>query len=426
METNAGSGNPKGKADDKRGISNLELLELAMNSLRYRSLRSWLAILGIVIGVASIVSLISISTGMNENIQKSFSSSGANLITISAGGGRADQSFGGGAPQMRFGGGSDSSTKQLTFSEAASLKRVEGVKDVDARVQGSGRVGYRSKNASVTVIGATPSAFPESAGTKILEGRTLGAADDTSVVLGYAVEYSTFNESMLNKQVKINGRPFRVVGVLNQSGSSFGGADRNVFITQKAAKTLFNQTENANSLIVIAAEGYNVDTVASDVAAKLREMRKETVAKQSFTTTTPTSLASTISTVMNTLAIFLGGIASISLVVGGIGVANAMFTSVLEQTKYIGLLKALGARRRTVMKLFLFEAGMVGLVGGLIGIALSFVASALLASFGLPTSITPGLVLLGMGFSLAIGALSGLIPARSAASVAPVEALKYE
>jgi len=413
------------RINDKRGISNLELAELAMNSLRYRSLRSWLAILGIVIGVASIISLISISTGMNENIQKSLGGAGANLITISAGAGRATQTFGGGAPPgfERNNGGS---AKPITFTEADRLKHVVGVASIDARLQGSGRISYRSKNTSTTVVGVNPSAFPESSGTTILEGRALGTGDDTGVVLGYAVEYSTFNLSMLNKQISINGRPFRVVGVLNQSGSSFSGSDRDVFITQKAAKTLFNQAQNASSVIAIAASGYNVDDVAANISAQLRTMRKETVAKQDFTATTPTSLASTISSVTNTLAIFLGCIASISLIVGGIGVANAMFTSVLEQTKYIGLLKSLGARRRTVMKLFLFEACMVGLVGGAIGVALSFVASALLSSFGLPTSITPQLILLGMGFSVGIGAISGLIPARNAASVAPVEALKYE
>lgn len=118
--------------------------------------------------------------------------------------------------------------------------------------------------------------------------------------------------------------------------------------------------------------------------------------------------------------------ASISLIVGGIGVANAMFTSVLEQTKYIGLLKSLGARNNSVLKLFLFEAGMVGLVGGILGVALSFVGSAVLGLYGLPSRISPELAFLGLGFSIIVGAVSGILPARNAASVAPVEALKFE
>ncbi|MFA6328552.1 MAG: ABC transporter permease [Candidatus Micrarchaeia archaeon] len=409
-------------------MNNLELLELAMNSLRYRSLRSWLAVLGIVIGVASIVSLISISTGMNQNIQKSLSGLGANIITITAGGSRAgSMGFGGGAPPGAPGATTSTTEKKITFNEAATLKLVSGVKAVDARVQGNGKVSFKNKNTTATIIGVEPSAFPESSVTSIAMGRTLGTGDLTSVVIGYSVMFDTFNDSnILNKQIKINGEPFRVVGVLNKSSTTFGGPDRNIFITQKAAKTLFNQTDKVSSVVVIAANESDPDTVAASVAAKLRSLHRVTNTTQDFTVTTASSTQSTISSVTDTLGLFLGGIASISLIVGGIGVANAMFTSVLEQTRYIGLLKALGARSSTILKLFLFEACMVGLIGGVLGIALSYLASAALASFGLPSAITLDLVLLGMGFSVAIGAVAGVIPARNAASVAPVEALKYE
>jgi putative ABC transport system permease protein len=401
-------------------MNDLELAELAMNSLRYRSLRSWLAVLGIVIGVASIISLISISVGMNANIQSSLSGLGANIITISAGGQQADRmTFGGGGPPERFGGGSSSSAK-ITFSEADSLRRVAGVAQLDARVSGNGRVSYKNKNTSASIIGVEPAAFPASTGANISSGRTLGTSDLLSVVLGYSVAADTFNDSgMVNKQIKINGQPFRVVGVLNKSGSSIGGPDRNIFITQKAAKKLFNQTERVSSIVVLAGEGSNVEAVASSI-------HRVTEAKQDFTVTTAASTQAALSTVTNTLGLFLGGIASISLIVGGIGVANAMFTSVLEQTRYIGLLKSLGARNRTVLKLFLYEACMVGLTGGVLGVALSFIASAVLGNFGLPSKITPDLVLLGLGFSIGMGAISGVVPARNASSVEPVEALRYE
>jgi putative ABC transport system permease protein len=409
-------------------MNNLELLELAMNSLRYRSLRSWLAVLGIVIGVASIVSLISISTGMNQNIQKSLGGLGANIITITAGGARAgSMGFGGGSPPGEFGRAAATDSAKITFTEAAALKAVSGVKNVDARVSGSGRVSYKNRNATSTIIGVEPSAFPESSVSAIFMGRTLGTGDLTGAVVGYSVMSDTFNDSnILNKQIKINGEPFRVVGVLNKSSTTFGGPDRNIFITQKAAKELFNQTGKASSVVVIAANGSNPDTVAAGVSEKLRSLHRVTNATQDFTVTTASSTASTISSVTDMLGLFLGGIASISLIVGGIGVANAMFTSVLEQTRYIGLLKALGARNGTILRLFLFEACMVGMIGGVLGIALSYLASSALASFGLPSAITPELVLLGMGFSIAIGAVAGVIPARNAASVAPVEALKYE
>ena len=407
-------------------MNDLELAELAMNSLRYRSLRSWLAVLGIVIGVASIISLISISQGMNANIQSSISGLGANIMTITSGAARAgSMGFGGGGPQQDF--GRTNSEVKITFAEAETLRNVEGVAKVDARVQGNARVSYKNRNTSVTVIGVEPTAFPQSTGTNLSSGRALGTSDTSSVVLGYSVATQTFNDSnMINKQIKINGEPFRVVGVLNTSGTSFGGPDRSIFITQRAAKDLFNQTDKVSSVVVISADGYNPDTVAASVATKLRELHKVSVDKQDFTVTTASSTQTAISSITNTLGLFLGGIASISLIVGGIGVANAMFTSVLEQTRYIGILKALGARNGAILKLFLYEACMVGLVGGTLGIALSFIASFVLASFGLPSKITPDLLLLGMGFSVIVGAVAGLIPARNASSVAPVEALRYE
>ena len=151
-----------------------------------------------------------------------------------------------------------------------------------------------------------------------------------------------------------------------------------------------------------------------------------TADKLDFQVTTASSLQSSISSITGTLSLFLGGIASISLLVGGIGVANAMFTSVLEQTKYIGILKSLGATRWDVTRLFVFEAALVGLVGGVLGIALSYVASSAMTLVGLPTRITPDLILLGMFFSVLVGVLSGVFPARNAASVPPVEALRYE
>lgn len=408
-------------------MNDFEIAGLALNSLRYRSLRSWLAILGIVIGVGSIISLISISTGMNQQIQKNLGGLGANVITISSGSARAGSMGFAGGPPREFQTGSSSSTKPLTFRDADALRRMEGVAKLDARITESASVTFRNRNTRVTVVGVEPNAFPASSATAIKQGSSLGTGDLSSAVLGYSVATETFNnESVLNRQITIAGKAFRVVGILNSSGSSFGGPDRSIFITQRAAKSLFNQTENATSIVVVAADGTDPDGLAANLTAKLLALHRVSAEKQDFQVTTAASIQSTISSVADTLGIFLGGIASISLFVGGIGVANAMFTSVLEQTRYIGLLKSLGARRGMVLKLFVFEAGMVGLVGGAIGIALSFAASSIMAGFGLPSAITLELVVLGMGFSIAVGVVSGLIPARNAASVEPVEALRYE
>jgi len=404
-------------------MKNRELLGLAFNSLRYRSIRSWLAILGIVIGVASIISFISISYGMSAQIQNQLGGLGANIITVSPGGIRGQRmEFG---PE-RIGGQGSTSEAKITFSEADSLRSIAGVDKLDARVQSRATVSYKDRNSSLTVIGTEASAFPESAGATILLGRALEASDRSSAVVGFNVANATFDMDILGRQIKINGVPFRVVGILNQSGATFSSPDSYVFIPQKTAGSLFDQKESVSSIVVVASEGSDPDTVAAALAEKLRDLHEVSEDNQDFQVTTATTMQSAISSVTNTIGIFLGGVASISLLVGGIGVANAMFTSVLEQTKYIGILKSLGAKRREVMKLFVFEAGLVGLVGGFLGVVLSFFGSRLLGGFGLPSKITPELVLLGLGFSILIGVVSGLVPARNAASVAPVEALRYE
>jgi len=418
-------------------MSDIELAELAMNSLRYRSLRSWLAVLGIVIGVASVISLISISVGMNAQITASLGGVGANIITISPGGSRAQgMGFGGGGmppgalpvETSSSGLGKSSTTGVITFEEADALKSLAGVAKIDAQLSSRAAVVYKNKNVSLNVIGTDPSAFPESIGSAIMVGRALSIGDTSAAVIGYSVQADSFgNDSMLNKQIKISGSTFRVVGILNKTGISISGSsDRNIYITQKRAKSLFNQAEKVSTVIVIAENGSKPDDVASLITAKLLSLHRLESAKQDFTVTTATSMQKTISGVSDALALFLGGIASISLIVGGIGVANAMFTSVLEQTRYIGLLKSLGARNNTVLKLFIYEAAMVGLIGGLIGLGISFVGSVALSYFGLPSKITPELVCLGLGFSVVVGIISGLMPARNAASVAPVEALRYE
>ncbi len=401
-------------------MKDLEILELAVNSIRYRSLRSWLAILGVVIGVASIISLISISTGLQTQISNQLGGLGANVITITSGGGQA-QRGGFGPPDANT-----RVSKPLTFKDADALRHISGVDKLDARLSGRATVTYHNKNSSLTVTGTEPNAFLQSANVQIAEGRSLRASDTNVAVVGYSVINRTFKADLLNKPILIDGMPFRVVGVLNASGATFGGSDNAVFIPQKTAMNLFNQTVNASSIVIVSAATSTPNATATALTNELLTLHHVTNDTQDFTVTTAASIQGTISSAISSLGLFLGIIASISLIVGGIGVANAMFTSVLEQTKYIGILKSLGATNGEVLRLFIFESGLVGLVGGLLGALLSFGASMLISNFGLPTQITPDLLFIGLGFSVIIGVVSGVLPARNAAMVAPVEALRYE
>ncbi len=399
---------------------------LALNTLRHNNLRSWLAILGIIIGVAAVVMFISISIGLSQQISNRLNTLGGNIITITPGVQRANTVIAGGLGRRPIG-LERQNNQPLTFAEANSLQTLPGVEFVDARLTGKGDVSFNNKNTSISLIGSEPQAFLATVGLNMSSGMPLSNGDPYGAVIGYSIANTTFNDSnMLNRQLTINNVTFRVKGILNQSGSSFGGVDNDIFIPLKTAENLLNQTKNASEIVVAANPDYDTNTVASEVTSELMTLQHSQNGQQSFTVTTASTLQSTISSITGMLSLFLGGIASISLIVGGIGVANTMFMSVLEQTKYIGILKALGMKNNEVLLLFLFEAGIIGLIGGLIGIALSFVLSALITSLGVPSVITGELVALGLGFSFLIGLVSGFIPARNASKLQPIEALAYE
>ncbi len=403
-----------------------DIFGLSLTNIRHRHLRSWLTILGIVIGVASIISLIGVSLGVSAQINSRINTLGSNIITISPGGQQASR---GGLSLRPSGGGGfgfGEGSSQITFREADVLRTLPGVFKLDARITKRELVNYSNKNTSAQIVGTEPSAFPDTVGTPILFGRYLSVSDQYSAVVGYGVANNTFQDfSILNKQIRIGGVPFRVVGILNQSGG-FGGTDNEIFIPQKTAENLFNQTTDVSNIVIVVSPDHDTQTVANSVEAELDSLHKVTQQNEDFTVTTAASIQSAVSGITDVLSLFLGGIASISLIVGGIGVANTMFMSVLEQTKDIGVLKSLGAKNRDIIFLFLCEAGTIGFVGGFLGVALSFVVSFILSSVGVPTEMTPELVIGGLVFSVLIGIVAGISPARNAAMIPPVEALRYE
>jgi putative ABC transport system permease protein len=404
-----------------------DMLEISLTSIKHRRLRSWLTILGIVIGVASIISLLSVSLGMQQQINERTSSLGANIISITPGSSKAmripGQGMMGGGPPGRGAFGGEEADEKITFREADILSTMPGVYRLDTQIQERLEVSYKNENSSLSVIGTDPSAFKDVEQAEIDEGRYLNTNDKYSVVVGYNVPERVFGEEdLLNKQIEIDGVVFRVVGILQQYGTS----DSNLYIPVETAKSLFDQYDEIDTIKVSVREGHDLDEVAEDLEQELLSLHNLEGDDPDFTVTTPTSLQSAVSSISDTLGLFLGGIASISLVVGGIGVLNTMFMSVLEQTKIIGVFKALGAKDREIVLLFLFEAAILGFVGGFAGVLLSIFASMAMESFSVPTLITLDLVALGLIFSVAVGIVAGIAPARNAASISPVEALRYE
>ncbi|MFH0897756.1 MAG: ABC transporter permease [Candidatus Bathyarchaeota archaeon] len=412
-----------------------DIVRFSLNNLMHRGLRSWLTIFGIVIGVASVVAIISVGTGAQESISSQLGGLGANILSVSAGSSRA---FGFGGPG---GEGSNVNQKNLTLKDVQTIKTVQGVQYVDGIISGRISASYLAQNTTFSVQGADPLAWTQMTTTQLDSGRYLSPSDGNVVVIGYSIANNVFKQPlMVNTQLIIGGSVFKVVGILQQSGG-FGGSDNTVVMPINAARNIIDSVlpNQFSSIQVQVSDPTLVNQTSTAIDQKLMIERHVNSNTKDYSITSSQSLQQTISTVTNTLSLFLAGIAAISLLVGAIGIANTMFMSVMERTKQIGVLKALGATNTEITEMFLTESSIMGLIGGLVGIFLGFIASGIVSEIGgriigtgtrgLSTSITvitPDLVIFSLVFSIIIGALSGLLPARRAAKLQPVEALRYE
>jgi putative ABC transport system permease protein len=421
-----------------------DIIRFSTNSLMHRGLRSWLTIFGVVIGVAAVVSIISIGSGTQQAISSQLGGLGANILTITSGSGRAGfGGFSGGLETQR----ATSTTTQiqnLSVKDVQTIKAVSGVQYVDGIVSGRASVVYLSQTISLSVQGVDPLAWKEMSTTTLDSGRYLTQGDFNSIVIGYSVANTVFKQPLVvNTQLNVGGKSFKIVGILQQSGG-FGGSDSTIIMLADSARDVVSDVNpnQFSSIQVQVSDPSLVNSTSNAIEQKLLVLRHVTENTKDFTITSSQSLQQTISSVTNTLSLFLVGIAAISLLVGAIGIANTMFMSVMERTRQIGVLKALGTTDGEITKLFLMESSIMGLIGGLMGIFLGFIASGIVSELGVRflgtgsgpgarsltslTVISPELVLFALVFSIVIGALSGYFPARRAAKLEPVEALRYE
>jgi len=416
-----------------------DMLEFAIENLSHRGLRSWLTILGIVIGVAAVVGILSIGSGMQQTISSQLGGLGSDVGYILPGYARAAPTQMSRITISRL----SSSGITLTDRDLHTVELTPGVSVVNGVVTGRVNIQLMLENVSVQAYGVDPIAAKEITNSvvDVEEGRFLMPGDTNAVLLGNDVANKMFKKPIaVNTQIKINGRPFKVVGIMEKSGGAVGGMlyDSSIFIPTSTARDLFtNIGSNEYSVIQFKVNDIEgIDEITNEVERRLMLSRHLTNETRDFTIITAKSMQETVSNVMNSLNLFLGGIAAISLLVGAIGIANTMYMSVMERTRQIGTLKALGATNSEIMKMFLVEASLIGLVGGLLGIFLGFIASGAISMLGMTimvgareasiTVITPELILFALVFSIVIGALSGLLPARKAAQLEPVEALRYE
>jgi len=399
----------------------------ALESLSSNKLRSGLTILGIVIGVAAVIAMVSIGRGAQNEITGSIQGIGTNLLFV----------FRGGTTDV-------SNPKPITLGDAEAIAdpfQAPSVSGVAPVLNGNVKVTFGGESTTTSIMGVTPD-YGVVRNTKVSEGEFITEEQilgrSSVVLLGTDVADKLFGRKsgLVGETVRIEGQPFRVTGVLeSKGGSAFSNEDNQVIVPLTTAQTrlLIRSTRDRVDMIMVSAVSAQAVPLASEeVSQILRARHRTAIGEDDFTVLTQQDFLSTAETITSVLTIFLGGVAAISLLVGGIGIMNIMLVSVTERTREIGLRKALGARRSDILIQFLTESAVLSMIGGLVGIGLGYTISYAVGRIAAAnnTPITPAIgidtILLATLFSTAVGLFFGLYPANRAAGLEPVEALRYE
>ena len=396
---------------------------MAWASLIANKMRSILTMLGIIIGVAAVIALVSIGNGVKQDIQNSISSLGSNLLMVMPGAPRT--------PGVRP---SQGSMKSLKVSDYQAISKLDGVKAASPYTANSYVTIYQSKNWTTTVSGVS-SNFQDVNNWTMAEGRFISSKNvenrERVAVVGQTVVKNLFaGEDPVGKEIRVKNIPFRVIGVLNSKGNGTMGNDQDdaIFIPYTTAMERVEGVDYLRMVYVVANDDNGIDRLQSDIEnlLRVRHSIKDTNLDD-FNIQNMKSIMETMEQTTGTLTLFLGAVAAISLVVGGIGIMNIMLVSVTERTREIGIRKALGATYFVIVTQFLIEAVVISLMGGLIGIALGIGASKLIGLVsGMSTVISVPTIVLSFAFSMAIGLVFGIYPARKAAKLNPIDALHYE
>ena len=414
-------------------MSPIAVLATALSSLGSNKLRAGLTLLGIVIGVAAVITLMAIGRGAQESITERIESLGTNLLFVRPGSSSQGGFFGG-----------QGTAGTLTFEDSSALMDPvfsPAVQAVAPELQSSAQVVAQGENTSTQVLGVTPEYefvrnFPVASGQFISSIHVDNRSE--VVVMGSLVAETIFgNRDPVGQTLRLNGRQFTVIGVLeSQGGSGFGNLDDRVLVPLTTAHFRLNSQRtpqggvSVQTINVQVKEGQDMEGAIQDIATVLR-LRHRLTGEDDFTISSQQETIETLEETTETFVVFLGAIASISLLVGGIGIMNIMLVSVTERTREIGIRKAMGARRRDILFQFVSEATLLSLSGGGLGVILGLVLSRLLDGRELigqsfQTVFSVEIAILALIVSAVIGLFFGIYPAMRAARLHPIEALRYE
>ena len=396
---------------------------MAWASLVANKLRSLLTMLGIIIGVAAVIALVSIGNGVKQDIEDSISSLGSNLLVVLPG-----------APRTPGARPSQGSMKSLKISHYEAIAKLEGVKAASPMTNGSYVVIYQNKNWTTSVAGVNAN-FQDVNNWTMTSGRFFSDKNvqnrERVAVVGQTVVKNLFaDEDPVGKEIRVKNIPFRVIGVLKSKGNGTMGNDQDdtVLIPYTTSMERVEGIDYLRRVYVVAKDDEGIDRLQADIENLLRVRHNiKDTNLDDFNIQNMKSIMETVAQTTGTFTLFLGAVAAISLVVGGIGIMNIMLVSVTERTREIGVRKALGATYSVIVTQFLIEAVVISLMGGFIGIAFGIGASKVIGMVsGMSTIVSVPTIIMSFAFSMAIGLIFGIYPARKAAKLNPIDALHYE
>ena len=391
---------------------------LVYRNIRERKTRSILTMLGVVVGIAAVIAIMSISYGMEESITEQLSEM-ADLIIVRPG----KMSFETGYLELG----------SFTDRDLEDVERIDGVKKAAGMVGGMQEVEYRGEKVMVNIAGTEPRDFGAVFGERIVkheEGRDLRDNDRKVCEIGYSIAHDYFDyEIGVNDRITINGSKFRVVGVLEEQGGFRSNVDSQIYVTKSDALDIFNTKDIATIFVRVKDIG-EADEIATEIEERIDDNHK----LDDFSTAmTMGSAVESLEDIFQMLQVFLVAIGSLSLIVASLGIMNTTLMSVMERTHEIGVMKAIGAKNRNILSLFLMEAGVVSGIGGVLGCVAGVFAAKVITIYiytafnvEIAAIVKPEVLLGGVAIAVLVGILSGFYPARKASKLSPVEAVRYE